>query len=54
MIELTDLLNYSLVFGCAPGFGVKANTKMCKDVREALLNGLNTDMFSVFPHFMES
>ena len=54
MIELTDLLNYSLVFGCSPGTGVKADTKMCKNVREALLNALNSDMFSVFPHFMES
>ena len=27
---------------------------MCKDVCEALIKGLNADMFSVFPHFMES
>ena len=55
MTELTSLImNYSLVYGCFPGTGVKADTKMCKDICEALLKGLGADMYSEFPHFMES
>ena len=27
---------------------------MCKDVSKALLDGLNAELFSEFPHFMES
>ena len=54
-VELQKLvLNYSLVYGCMPGTGVKADTKMCKDVSEALLKGIGADMYTQFPHFMES
>ena len=53
-VELQKLvLNYSLVYGCMPGTGVKADTKMCKDVSDALLKGLNEDMYAVFPFFIE-
>ena len=49
-----DVQSFSLIFGCKPGFGVVSNTKMCEDICNALLEGLNGDMYSEFPLFMES
>ena len=47
-------INFALMFGCAPSVGVRSDTKMCQDVSQALLEGLNDDMYSEFPLFMES
>ena len=46
--------NFALMFGCGPSVGVKADTKMCQDFSEALHQGLNCEMYSEFPLFMET
>ena len=52
--DYVEVQSFSLIFGCKPGFGVESNTKMCEDICNALLQGLNGDMYSEFPLFMES
>ena len=38
LLEHTIMQHFALIYGCAPGLGVLANTKMIDDVTDALLH----------------
>ena len=35
--------NFALIFGCPPGIGVAADTKMIEDVQKVFLNNFNLE-----------
>ena len=45
---------FSFGFGCTPGTGVSANTTMCRDICEAMLNALREDMTCIYPEAVEA
>ena len=49
-----EFINFALIFGRGPSVGVRSDTKLCRDFSQAMLEGLNHDMYLDFPLFMES
>ena len=44
---VTERLNFALFFGCKPDSGVKANTKMIRDVVKVMIHRINKVHFFV-------
>ena len=44
---------YTLVYGCPPGSGVAAETKMMYDISDAFLNGVDDNMICAFPELLD-
>ena len=46
--------NFAFIFGCMPGAGVKADTTMCKDVKEAFMHRFNISKLTLeFPGVLD-